>query len=205
MNHYSPLTSWHQGANRLTAGNTCSRRKTQGPVISRKCTLACMCMCVCVCTDAADGVSVYGSVCLSHFLHVEIRGRRRAELSDSWKWDLSMGLDSSALPFHPFFHSPSVPLSDRLLLPLLLCRPSLKYVLALYPFHRSLHLHFRPPAHFPSFIYPSISSCLHLPNKVGPCLIFFIFCALSYIKQSSKAAICDVVYIYLNPSIHPFC
>lgn len=42
-------------------------------------------VCVCVFTDAQEGVTVYVSVCLSHFLRVEIRGRRRAELSDSWK------------------------------------------------------------------------------------------------------------------------
>lgn len=59
-------------------------------------TAYCMCaLCTpaCILTDTQEGVSV--RVCVSHFLFVEIRGRRRAALSGSWKWNLSRG----TLPF----------------------------------------------------------------------------------------------------------
>lgn len=77
-------------------------------------TAYCMCaLCTpaCILTDTQEGVSV--RVCVSHFLFVEIRGRRRAALSGSWKWNLSRG----TLPFFSP-HLPLLPL-DLLLIFLL--------------------------------------------------------------------------------------
>lgn len=57
---------------------------------------------VCIWTDTHRGCfhRVCKCLCVSHFLLVEIRGRRRAALSGSWKWDLSWGTS-----FHPLFHT----------------------------------------------------------------------------------------------------